>query len=134
MKLCLEEEGSIALREYLESRPRLVSSEIVRVEVLRAIGRGSAPPAAAAEAEAHLAAIQLVRLDVDQLARAARLGPPELRTLDAIHLAAALSVGQTAGDFLCYDRRLGRAARRHGFRVLAPGQDEVHEPAGRTGP
>lgn len=134
MKLFLEEEESFALREYLASGPRLVSSEIVRVEVLRAIVRVGAPAAAAAEAQTHLAAIQLVRLDAELLVRAARLGPPELRTLDALHLAAALEACPSPGDFLCYDRRLGRAARHHGFRVLAPGQNEINEPAGKRAP
>lgn len=105
-----------------------MSAEIVRVEVLRAIRRGGAPAAAESEAEVHLETVQLVRMDRDLVARAARIGPPDLRTLDALHLAAALAITPPPEVFLCYDRRLARAARLHGLRVLAPGAEEVDEP------
>jgi predicted nucleic acid-binding protein len=128
VRLFLAEGGSAALREVLATTKCLVSVEIVRVEVLRAILRGDPAPDAADEAELWLDGVQMLRLDRELLARAERLVPPELRTLDALHLAAALSVLPSGGDFLCYDLRLARAARQHGFRVLAPGAEQVHEP------
>ena len=51
---------------------------------------------------------------------AAQLEPPELRSLDTLHLATALSLGTALGAVYTYDRRLGDAARRHGVRVEAP--------------
>lgn len=128
IKLFLEEEGSAALREFLSTPPRLVSAEIVRVEIHRALRRGNPPLDAAASADRYLAQIQRVRLDTTLLQRASRIGPPNLRTLDAIHLAAALSFSPLPEAFLCYDHRLASAARYQGLTVVAPGFDEVHEP------
>jgi predicted nucleic acid-binding protein len=54
------------------------------------------------------------------LAKAAELAPRELRTLDAIHLATALSASDPTLDFVTYDARLARAATAHGFSVHAP--------------
>lgn len=62
------------------------------------------------------------------LVRAGLLDPRNLRSMDAIHLATALDLSPPPGVFLCYDARLGDAARGHGLPVLAPGRDEVHEP------
>jgi len=52
---------------------------------------------------------------------ATSLEPPRLRSLDAIHLATALSVRDDVGAFLTYDERLAEAAERHGLPVAAPG-------------
>jgi uncharacterized protein len=51
---------------------------------------------------------------------AAKLEPPSLRTLDAVHLASALSLGDDLGAFVAYDRRLAEAAEAAGIEVLAP--------------
>jgi len=55
------------------------------------------------------------------LKRAAMLDPPDLRTLDAIHVATALSLDLADLDFIAYDARLSRSARAHGLRTAAPG-------------
>ena len=44
----------------------------------------------------------------------------ELRALDSIHLAAALSLGEEMGAMFTYDRRLAEAARQVGLEVIAP--------------
>ena len=54
------------------------------------------------------------------LAAAAKLEPPELRTLDSIHLATALSLGRDLGALATYDRRLDQAARALNLEVLSP--------------
>ena len=61
------------------------------------------------------------QLDVDAGVQelASRLSPPELRTLDALHLASAISLEDDLGAFACYDERLANAAARE-VRVLAP--------------
>lgn len=69
-----------------------------------------------------LSRIAFVELD-DELARvAAATGTPELRTLDAIHVASALRLGPEVGAFITYDDRQASAARESGFTVEAPGQ------------
>ena len=67
IKLFLEEEGSAELRQFLSPQPRLVSAEIVRVEVHRALRRGDPPPGAVINADLYLAKIQRVRLDTTLL-------------------------------------------------------------------
>ena len=64
--------------------------------------------------------IDLIGVDQEILDEAARLEPPGLRSLDAIHLASALSLGQSLGVVVTYDRRLEEGARLSGLRVLAP--------------
>jgi predicted nucleic acid-binding protein len=67
-----------------------------------------------------LARVALIRIDDPVLAAAERVAPPELRTLDAIHLATARSLDGVAG-IVTYDARLGRAASRIRFRVWSTG-------------
>jgi predicted nucleic acid-binding protein len=43
-----------------------------------------------------------------------------LRSLDAIHLAAAFIIGPGRATIFTYDERLAQAAESNGFRVLAP--------------
>jgi predicted nucleic acid-binding protein len=54
------------------------------------------------------------------LHRAGQLDPPPLRTLDAIHLAAALDLGDDLEAMVTYDERLAEAAVANGIRVVAP--------------
>ncbi len=67
-----------------------------------------------------LAGVAVLALDDTIAARAARLDPPPLRTLDSIHLATALSVDRLDG-FVTYDDRLSQAANAAGLSVFAPG-------------
>jgi predicted nucleic acid-binding protein len=76
--------------------------------------------AVADSAEASLSDIALIPMDDQVLAVARRLDPSELRSLDAIHLATALSIGTDLGALFSYDDRLGAAAAAEGLRVLAP--------------
>lgn len=52
--------------------------------------------------------------------RAGLLEPPELRSLDAVHLAVALDLGAEVEAIVTYDHRMSEAARSHGLEVLAP--------------
>jgi predicted nucleic acid-binding protein len=54
--------------------------------------------------------------------QASQLEPAELRTLDAIHLASALSAADPSIDVITYDERLAEAARAHGLTVVQPGR------------
>jgi uncharacterized protein len=70
--------------------------------------------------DAVLARVALVDLDEPVRELAGRVGSPQLRALDAIHLATALSLGDDLGALCSYDRRLGDESERAGVRVLAP--------------
>lgn len=68
-----------------------------------------------------LAEVDLVRLDEPILDRAARLDPPALRSLDAIHLATALSLDDLEA-IVTYDDQMADAARSAGLTVSVPGR------------
>lgn len=69
------------------------------------------------------ALLRIAIIDVDRalLRQAGLLGPPNIRSLDAIHLAAASSLGPDLGVLLTYDQRMTTAAQAQGFDVAAPG-------------
>ena len=122
VKLATEEAESLVLRAWLLERSPLLTNRISTVEVARAIGRKESPsvePGRSALREAFTA-VALAELDAGIANRAADLGPPTLRALDAIHLATALVLGDELAAFVTYDGRLSEAAREAGLEVVAP--------------
>ena len=117
IKLIVVEDESATLRRELTERPR-ASSLLAVVEVSRAALRHGG--VVAREAEKLFRAIALRPIDRDVVDRAARVEPPELRSLDAIHLATALLLTPPPEMFCSYDVRLSAAARAAGLRVEAP--------------
>lgn len=118
IKLVLSEPESAALRRELGDGD-LLSSALLSVEGPRAARRyGSL---AERRALVALTAVTLIPLDEPVLAAAAALEPAELRSLDALHLASALSLGADLARFYCYDARLAGAAAALGIEVRGPG-------------
>ncbi len=114
------EDESLVLREWVQGRGEpLTGSELLRTEVIRACRRVN--PGALAEARAVLAVTDLLPLTRELLADAAELEPSALRSLDAIHLASAVSIQDDLTAFVAYDRRLLEAARERGLPVVSPG-------------
>jgi predicted nucleic acid-binding protein len=118
VKLIVREAETDALRRYLSPAESLTSSILATVEVSRAVARTA--PDSKAEMAAALESLVVVAFDARIAARAAALGPPSLRTLDAIHLATALELGDELTAFVSYDDRLSAAARDLGIPVVAP--------------
>ncbi len=118
VKLAVAEAESGALRRYLRRRPPLVSSALAQTEVGRALSPlGSV---AARRGSEVLSRVDLVRLSDRVLEAAARLAPPELRSLDAIHLATAQQLGAGLGRVVTYDDRMAAAVQAMGWTVAAP--------------
>lgn len=117
----LDERESAALREELSRWPARVSSRLLIVESLRACTRYG--PELVERARAGLADVALLPMDDELLLAAGQLQPPGLRSLDAIHLATALSIRDRVGVLLCYDTRLADAARAAGLPIARPGAD-----------
>lgn len=120
VKLVFAERESAALRAFLAERRPLVTSQVAVTEVGRAAQR--VQPAAAARRQVlevfdRVAVLAVTRAVAEQ---AVSLHPPALRTLDALHLAAALSLGTDLGVLVAYDRRLLAAARAAGVAVASP--------------
>ena len=115
------EELSLWIRGQVS--PEFVSSVIIEVELPRAT-RHSAPTDLGRAGEV-LDGIGVVTLSPAIVTRAAGFDERDLRSLDAIHLATAEHVANTAKSeflgFLGYDSRLLEAARSIGLPVLAPG-------------
>ena len=118
VKLVVPERGSAELVAEIEEDPDVSSSEIALTEVVRAIGRVGGP---VDRAEAVVRSLALVPLDRTILSEAASLRPSTLRSLDAVHLASALSLQYDVSIFLTYDARLAKAASAAELVVRAPG-------------
>jgi len=120
VKLVVRERESGALFEWLAEWPERVSSAVARVEVLRALRRAGVGSGAQRRARDVLDHIALMPVDRPVLDVAGELEPAELRSLDAIHLATALSVKADLAGLVTYDERLARAAGRSRIGVWAP--------------
>ena len=99
-----------------------MSSAIAAVECQRAIKRAGGRGAASKRADAVLGRTTFIKVDEAVLRLASRLGSPTLRSLDAMHLATALSLGDDPDAFVTYDERLAAAARGLKLKVLQPGR------------
>jgi len=118
VKLIVAERESEALRGFLQDRPIHVSCALARVEVPRAVaGHGVAAIARARDVLDH---VRLLAVDDALLDAAANLPPRTLRSLDAIHLAAARSFGTALDLIVTYDTRMADAAIAAGLRCVAP--------------
>lgn len=121
VKLVQKETESAALRRFLRRHraDELVTSALARVEVVRAVFIGG--PAALAQARRQLSRLDQILLNTEVLDRAATLSPNgELRSFDAIHLAAAQVVGADLRAIVTYDQRMADAAHDLGFAVEMP--------------
>ena len=118
VKLAIREPESLALRRHLSRRRPLVSSALARTEVARALLPSG--PEALARGEQVLRRVQLLRVNDRVLDEAGRLEPPELRSLDAVHLASAQQLGVSVRQIVTYDERMADAARTLGWTVVAP--------------
>jgi len=117
IKLVRSEPESAALRRELAGR-ELLSSALLTVEGRRAARRYG--ELASERARAAITAITLVPLDQPILDAAAELDPAELRSLDALHLATVVSLGEDLERLYCYDSRLSDAAQALGIEVSQP--------------
>ena len=118
VKLVVAEPESVALRRYLAGESERASCMLAWVEVHRAVrAQGSA---ALTRARRLLQRLHLVQLDEELLEAAAALDPRVLRSLDAIHLAAAQVFGGELTALVTYDRRMAVAAGVLELTVAAP--------------
>ncbi|MGH3824859.1 MAG: type II toxin-antitoxin system VapC family toxin [Pseudonocardiaceae bacterium] len=121
-KLFIAERETSDLRRWLAdlSKPHLVSSALLAVELLRLLRLVN--PTTLAPAERFLAAdIDIVEITPPVLSDATTVPPPRLRTLDAIHLATALDLSASVDILVTYDKVLIEAARTAGLTVAFPG-------------
>lgn len=113
-KALIDETGSVAVRRLFDERTAFVSSRLLAVELHAVADRRAVDADAVTEL---LARVALVSLDDDTLQHAIDLHSG-LRTLDALHLAAALRLTTVITGILTFDDELAAAARRHGLSVV----------------
>lgn len=115
--LLIDQPESAALLAWLDQTPaRLVSSDLLETELRRVAIREGLDQA---DVTALLDGVALAALDRAVFRNAGLLPMSYLRTLDALHLEAAIRLD--ASTILTYDHRLGEAARAAGLDVVAPG-------------
>jgi predicted nucleic acid-binding protein len=118
-KLVVDEAASGPLRTWLlDGGHRLTAGDLLTTELLRATRREA--PDRLGQARQALRTVTLLPMGTATFQMAARLEPNGLRSLDALHLAVALSLGSDLDALVTYDQRLADAAAFHGIEVLAP--------------
>ena len=119
VKLVVSEPHSKAMSAWADAHSdSVVSSDLLRTELLRATLRGA--PDEMPRAREVLDSVTIITLPTSLFERAAELEPTLLRSLDALHLAAALDLGDELDGIVTYDDRLTEAAKLHGVPVIAP--------------
>lgn len=120
MKLVHVERYSDAMANWFREDEH-VACDLLRTEARRA---ASGDDVALTAADELLAELPMLALTPDLLDRAGRM-EGDLRSLDAIHVTAALELGADLGGIVTYDRRMGRAAEALGITVVAPGVPDL---------
>jgi uncharacterized protein len=119
VKLVVAERETDALMTWIgKATSELVSSDLARTELLRAVRR--AAPDRAVRAREVLDSVTLLAITTQIYEEAARIDPAGLRTLDALHLAVALDLGDDLESLVTYDDRLRDAASANGVATTVP--------------
>ena len=120
IKLLVEETHSKAFAAFYDDHAdaEWVSSALLRIEVIRAVGR--AMPALLPDDRDLLLAFSCIAIDDDIVERTMNEPDRGLRSLDAIHLATARILAPELDALVTYDDRLAKAANGAGLVTLAP--------------
>lgn len=122
LKRYVDEPDSEGCERFLGSDPVLLTARHTVVEVRRNLARIVEEKDLPAQREAFMNDLESFSIvELDEVTCDAAAGIAEtlgVRTLDALHLAAAQRVGGSTISFLTYDTRQAQAARSLGFPVL----------------
>jgi uncharacterized protein len=117
LKLLVEEQDSVAMREWFEEGHSCWASQLLATEALRAAQRLGLDSDAVDHA---LETVSLVLTAAATFRVAGTLPPPQLRSLDALHLASALELGGDLEGVVTYDARLIDGVLAAGLQVVKP--------------
>lgn len=116
MKLSKDEPESQALIDFIDHHaPEASTSVLAQVEVPRNLLRAALDPQGA------LRGFYLLAMD-DEVRQLAGEVAGAVRSLDAIHIATALTIADRELRFVTYDDRQADAARHAGLTVIQPGR------------
>jgi predicted nucleic acid-binding protein len=123
MKLLVEEAESAELEATIATATEVVACYVLETEVRRAVHRY--PELAQTDATDLLDRVALHEVPPSLFSEAGLLPGDSLRSLDALHVAAAIRLGVDA--VATYDRRMQEAVVAAGLRVVAPGQEATRD-------
>ena len=120
VKLVHAEPESPALRAWLNDRAETgwASSVLMEIEAFRALARYA--PEAVTRLHPVLDQIDLIDMSPQVRILAQTVRPLSVRSLDAIHLATALTIRSNLNSFVTYDKRLLDAATAAGLPAESP--------------
>lgn len=118
VKLVTPDAESPVLIAYLRRWSLAASAALLRTEALRAATRSF--PACVLDTRRALRDVAFIDLSRDLLDRAGTMMPSGLRLLDAVHVAAALSLSDDLDELVTYDARLSAAAAACELQVSTP--------------
>ena len=119
VKLIVNEQHSKSLSSWVDGcKQDLFISELARTEVSRAIAR--VDPNLNKQFNAIATRFGVIRVSTQVLTIAAVLSPTTLRTLDAIHLASCVILGDDLTGFVTYDNAQASAASINSIEVITP--------------
>lgn len=123
-KLLIAEPETPELRNWLTSQidqgDSAATSALGRVELMRTVARYG-DISQADRARYLLDGLDILPLTEPMMSLAESVGPATLRSLDAIHLAAAAYFDQELTAFVTYDHRLLNGCRDIGLTTASPG-------------
>lgn len=120
IKLLFVESHSKSFAEFYDENlsASWVSSALLRVELLRAVHR--ALPTAVPDAQQLFLALDFIGIHDDIIDAATDEPDRMLRSLDAIHLATARTLGSDLDGMVTYDDRIAVAASAAGMTIISP--------------
>ncbi|OHT95587.1 VapC toxin family PIN domain ribonuclease [Mycobacteroides chelonae] len=123
-KLLISESETPDLQTWLTEQRRqgeqAATSALGRIELLRTAARHGQP--GLRERALHLLdGLDILPITAAVIALAETIGPPTLRSLDAIHLASSSQIAEELTVFVAYDTRLLDGAKAVGFPTRSPG-------------
>jgi predicted nucleic acid-binding protein len=123
-KLLIAEPETPELQAWLATQSgqgeHSMTSALGRVELMRVVVRYG-EPGQAERARYLLDGLDILPLAEPVIAQAETIGPATLRSLDAIHLAAAAQIKRDLTAFVTYDHRLLDGCREVGLATASPG-------------
>jgi predicted nucleic acid-binding protein len=116
VRLAVDEPGADDLARLLQAATEIITSAVALVEVRRALARRLPDY----DPDDILDRCTVIALDASVIARAGLLAPASLRSLDAIHVASALTIAEDLDAFVTCDQRQASAAVAAGLPVQVP--------------
>lgn len=120
VKMIVTEQHSPDLVAWVQAmNPAFVASDLLKIEALRSARR--IDPSVVKATRDALRSVHFIALNSEVCELAADLEPAVLRSLDAAHVATALSIGDDLDSVITYDQRFAEACANLGLNVVAPG-------------